>query len=285
MKMSGWSLVALLLTAAVGLKLQERGNFSLSDLPVCSGKLLAKVVGNDHWQCDSLSGAKGEEAENKCSESYDTDSGKTAYMQCKVSERGPSEFNCLATTPCQPPTGPTVPSSCGSLDPMTFGTGKSQFVKIIDWDKGTSANNGVTFDATKDCINDLFAQNGGVWLMEVSKDGTTFHEWSVYKQIQVRDGFDARGYIYKWKSSNNKLNKQFELYSDVNDAISGTSKWNKCNYDDNNAGFGRDCCCRASSKSFEPNKGGGGWGFFAPSKYRKNIRWSKIRFSMPIKPL
>ena len=162
---------------------------------------------------------------------------------------------------------------------------RQEFVKVIDWDKGTSANNGVTFDATQDCVNELFKQNGGVWLMEVSKDGSTFHEWSVYKQIQERDGFDAHGYIYNWRSSNNKIHKQFELYSDVNDAISDNAKWDRCNYDDAKAGFARDCCCRSPSQSFEPNKGGGGWGFFAPSSYRGNIRWSKIRISMPVEPL
>ena len=178
-----------------------------------------------------------------------------------------------------------VAADCGNLERMSFSTQKKEFVKIIDWDKATSANNGVTFAASATCINELFKQNGGVWLMEVSKDGSTFHEWSVYKQIQVRDGFDAQAYIYKWRSANNKINKQFELYSDVDDAISGSSKWARCNYDDSKAGFARDCCCRAASKSFEPNRGGGGWGFFAPSSYRKNIRWSKVRLSMPLKPL
>ena len=178
-----------------------------------------------------------------------------------------------------------LPTTCSTLDRMSFGSKNAEFVKIIDWDKGTSANNGVTFDASKDCVNAIFEKNGGVWLMEVSKDGSTFHEWAVYKQTQVRNGFDAYSYIYKWRSSNNKINKHFELYSDVDDAISGSSKWNTCNYDDSKAGFARDCCCRASSKSFEPNKGGGGWGFFAPSSYRTNIRWSKIRISMPVKPL
>ena len=158
-------------------------------------------------------------------------------------------------------------------------------MKIIDWDKGTSANNGVTFDATSDCVNALFNQNGGVWLMEVSTDGSTFHEWSVYKQIEVRGGFDAHGYIYYWRSASNLINQQFELYSDVDDAISENSKWASCSYNDPSAGFARDCCCRSPSESFEPNMGGGGWGFFAPSSYRTNIRWSKIRFSMPMQPL
>ena len=256
------------------------GNSSL-ELPACRGKQLAKKVGSDHWQCDGLGGVLGDTwAEKKCSDSYDTDASQAVYMQCDVKKSSTTEFNCLASKKCRPV---TLPASCGDLQSLMFGA--QEFVKIIDWDKGVSANNGVTFDATKECVNALFKQNGGVWLMEVSPGGGTFHEWSVYKQTQLRDGFDAHGYIYKWRSSNNLLNKQFELYSDVNDAISGDSKWARCNYDDANAGFGRDCCCRAPDKSFEPKKGGGSWGFFAPSRYRPNIRWSKIRFSMPLKPL
>ena len=264
----------------------DRGNSSLSlladDLPKCEGTRLVKAVGTDQWQCDTLSGESTAEAEEKCRKSFDTDTSQSTYMQCDVSERRVGKFNCLAATQCK---YEPIPASCDSLDTLSFGSQNTEFVKIIDWDKGTAANNGVTFDATKNCVNDLFKQNGGVWLMEVSNDGSTFHEWSLYKQIQERDDFDAHGYIYNWRSANNKINQQFELYSDVNDAISGNSKWAQCNYDDSAAGFARDCCCRSSSQSFEPNKGGGGWGFFAPSRYRGNIRWSNIRISMPTQPL
>ena len=274
------------LTCVVGRKFHsDKGNFSLQtddDLPVCTGHLLAKAVGNDHWQCDTLSGKRGADAQKKCEGSFDTDASQSTYMQCSVEKRSEAEFNCLAATRCR---NKPLPASCEALDTLSFGSQNTEFVKIIDWDKGTAANNGVTFDATKNCVNDLFKTNGGVWLMEVSNDGSTFHEWSVYKQIQKRDDFDAHGYIYNWRSANNKINEQFELYSDVNDAISGNSKWARCNYDDSAAGFARDCCCRSSSQSFEPNKGGGGWGFFAPSRYRGNIRWANIRISMPVKPL
>ena len=59
-----------------------------------------------------------------------------------------------------------------------------------------------------------------MWLL----DGSTFYEWSVYKQIQERSGgFDAHGYIYWWRNADNLINQQFELYSDVKDAISGSS--------------------------------------------------------------
>ena len=121
-----------------------------------------------------------------------------------------------------------------------------------------------------------------MWLL----DGSTFYEWSVYKQIQERSGgFDAHGYIYWWRNADNLINQQFELYSDVNDAISESSMWATCTHNDAQAGFARDCCCRSASQAFEPGMGGAGWGFFAPSSYRTNIRWPRIRFSMPTQPL
>ena len=188
-------------------------------------------------------------------------------------------------TPAPPPAPPAasgLPASCGALDALSFGTDMVEFAKIIDWDRETAANDGVTFDATQDCVNDLFEQNGGVWLL----DGSTFYEWSVYKQIQERSGgFDAHGYIYWWRNADNLINQQFELYSDVKDAISGSSMRATCTYNDAQAGFARDCCCRSASQAFEPGMGGAGWGFFAPSSYRTNIRWPRIRFSMPTQPL
>ena len=49
-----------------------------------------------------------------------------------------------------------LPLSCGAFDTLLFGTNMTEFVKIIGWDRETAANDGVTFDATRDCVNDPF---------------------------------------------------------------------------------------------------------------------------------
>lgn len=90
-----------------GLKLVEvfEANSSKNEaFPTCTGNLLPAAVGNDHWQCDSLSGEKGAEAEEKCAKSYDTDGGSTPrYHQCVVQPRSEIKFNCLAAKPCEAP--------------------------------------------------------------------------------------------------------------------------------------------------------------------------------------
>ena len=55
-------------------------------------------------------------------------------------------------------------------------------------------------------------------------------------------GFDAYSlFTYTWSSPNNKLNKNFELYNTLNDALAGRDRWTFCNYDDSDVGFPRDC--------------------------------------------
>jgi len=44
-----------------------------------------------------------------------------------------------------------------------------------------------------------------------------------------------------WRSDNNLLHKDFELYSKMTDAMSGTAPWEYCNYDADGVGFPRDC--------------------------------------------
>ena len=43
----------------------------------------------------------GAEAEKKCRESYDTNEEGKPHLQCAVSYRSETAFNCLSTTPCQ----------------------------------------------------------------------------------------------------------------------------------------------------------------------------------------
>ena len=66
---------------------------------------------------------------------------------------------------------------------------------------------------------------------------------SVYKRIsEVPDGFDAYSvFTYTWISKNNILNKDFEIYDNLEDMKANKSKWIYCNYDDTDVGYPRDC--------------------------------------------
>lgn len=242
-----------------------------SSAAACTGDIVGTATATDP-ACDTITDL------TDCSNRY-TSIGSGTFEQCGTLGR-----NCVSVGMCESG-GIVLPAACGDLSQLTFGSAQTPFYTIFDWDK-SAADTGVTFDAGQECVNQLFSDNGGVWLMEVSDaDGTTFHEWSVYKSIKDRASFDAHGYITYWRSSNNRINQEFKLYTDVNDAISDGSAWGSCNYDDAAAGFPRDCCCRRSNAAFEPSKGGSGWGFFAPSRYKGNIRWPKVRLSMPSDPL
>merc|ERR1719191_713213 len=77
-----------------------------------------------------------------------------------------------------------------------------------------------------------------------------------YKNVYYRRTGDNNvnyyGLFHKlWASRNNRLNKDFELYSTYKDALKRTNKWQFCNYDDRRwmIGFPRDCGPR----------GGRGW--------------------------
>ena len=103
------SLAFLLLVCAVkGVKLAtdlSANRSNIAERPACTGNLLERKVGDDHWQCDSLSGDRGTEAEEKCTGSYDTDGTAYSYRfrQCVVRVLSESRFNCLAAKPCEAP--------------------------------------------------------------------------------------------------------------------------------------------------------------------------------------
>ena len=44
-----------------------------------------------------------------------------------------------------------------------------------------------------------------------------------------------------WRSLNNIIHVNFELYSTLDDAMNGVNKWQYCNYDDLQVGAFRDC--------------------------------------------
>lgn len=66
---------------------------------------------------------------------------------------------------------------------------------------------------------------------------------TIYKRISnPPTGFSLYNNVKNtWASSNNALNKDFALYSSIDDARAGTNAWNFCNYDDAGVAGFRDC--------------------------------------------
>lgn len=72
------------------------------------------------------------------------------------------------------------------------------------------------------------------------------YQYIIYKRLTDCTGIDMWSLFHTdWFSPNrgvkNLLNKDFELYNNLTDAINGTSKWKFCNYDDPGIGMPRDC--------------------------------------------
>ena len=66
---------------------------------------------------------------------------------------------------------------------------------------------------------------------------------SVYKRITaVPSGFDAYScFTWRFSSTNNLLNTDFEIYSNIEDMEAQHNRWDFCNYNDDDVGYPRDC--------------------------------------------
>jgi hypothetical protein len=68
------------------------------------------------------------------------------------------------------------------------------------------------------------------------------HRDVYYKRLTDKTTFDAHGLLLEtWSSANNVLNRDFALYSSLDDAANGWNAWSFCNYDDQGVAFPRDC--------------------------------------------
>jgi len=69
------------------------------------------------------------------------------------------------------------------------------------------------------------------------------HRSIVYERLTpVPAHLDMKDVMFRnWFSKHNKLNVDFNLYTNMDDAVEGKNHWKYCNYDDPNVGFPRDC--------------------------------------------
>mmetsp|Transcript_24636 Transcript_24636/g.61368 ORF Transcript_24636/g.61368 Transcript_24636/m.61368 type:complete len:138 (+) Transcript_24636:1274-1687(+) len=71
---------------------------------------------------------------------------------------------------------------------------------------------------------------------------TNSHREVYYKRITKRKTFKPYYYMFNnWRSCDNELNVDFEMYGTYKDALQGTNLWTWCSYDDPGIGFPRDC--------------------------------------------
>ena len=120
------------------------------------------------------------------------------------------------------------------LSADSIGDNADVFTKVLDYQP-------TTVDVGQDAFNQMF-WDSDYHIMK--RECTTCTDgWDViyYKRYTMLDSFDLYTYTYDWENTNNVLGTDFDLFSTLSDALSGSNPWAYCNYNDNNIGMFRDC--------------------------------------------
>jgi len=85
-------------------------------------------------------------------------------------------------------------------------------------------------------------REGNFYIRRLCVDCRDSHNDIIYKRLTpLPDGFSIfDDFLGEWAIQNNELNVDFELYSNMLDALAERNRWTYCNYDDN-VGFPRNC--------------------------------------------
>jgi len=116
-------------------------------------------------------------------------------------------------------------------------TGKAQ--PRFGWEavSVTADGKSVSIDVGRDEFNAAFADCP---VVQYTRNGEVH---SIYKRVSpIPYGFDAYNvFTHTWKSDNNKLHEDFEMYSTYVDLSMNQNEWEFCNYNDPDVGYPRDC--------------------------------------------
>jgi hypothetical protein len=94
---------------------------------------------------------------------------------------------------------------------------------------------GADFDKT-------YAETPNALIIRECLDCPKSHQMIVYKRLSKPSEFVPKKYFLDtWSSKNNRMHKDFALYSSVEDALADENRWRYCNYNDRGIGFPRDC--------------------------------------------
>eukprot|EP00592_Proboscia_alata_P028619 CAMPEP_0194442358 /NCGR_PEP_ID=MMETSP0176-20130528/126081_1 /TAXON_ID=216777 /ORGANISM="Proboscia alata, Strain PI-D3" /LENGTH=778 /DNA_ID=CAMNT_0039268443 /DNA_START=241 /DNA_END=2574 /DNA_ORIENTATION=- len=86
-------------------------------------------------------------------------------------------------------------------------------------------------------------REGYFYIRRLCVDCGDSHKDIIYKRLTpLPDGFSIFDYfVGEWASQDNELNEDFELYSNMLDALNDRNQWQFCNYDYYGIGFPREC--------------------------------------------
>ena len=104
--------------------------------------------------------------------------------------------------------------------------------------------NGEHYDVGQIEFNRLFREDSPYHIIKRECSGCqASHQHIYYRRFTMINTFDVYDSMILWRSTNNILGTDFNLYSSLSDAIANTNAWTSCNYDDVNWEIGafRDC--------------------------------------------
>jgi hypothetical protein len=98
------------------------------------------------------------------------------------------------------------------------------------------------YDLGETSVNRLWKKQRLKIFKRICLDCEPTHREIFYRRLSPMTGFNAyRQMTSKWTSSDNVMDKDFELFSSFEDAMKRENKWKFCNYNDPGIGFPRDC--------------------------------------------
>ena len=112
--------------------------------------------------------------------------------------------------------------------------GKARWTLVRNLQPTTKDVGGSTF-------NRMFWDSPDHILKRVCSNCRDSHREIYYKRLTKLNSFDLYSNTDNWRSRDNVLGKDFNLYSTLADAMNDRNRWKYCNYDDPNIGMFRDC--------------------------------------------
>merc|ERR1719412_3015042 len=122
-------------------------------------------------------------------------------------------------------------------------------------------------------FDDGYKLSGSNVILRKCSNCPASHATIYYKRITHTDKFKPyKCLVDTWRTNcdgvSNVLNKDFELYSTLDDLMAGRKRWTYCNYNDPGVGFPRDC----GPTGYVPYT----WNALSSSKHRRNGRIVKF---------
>ncbi len=125
----------------------------------------------------------------------------------------------------------------------------------------------------------------------ISSPGLKERDGMIYKRYtKLPDNYSLFDTLHRtWSDKNNKFHIDFELFSNIHDAVIDKDPWKSCNFNDNGIGFSRDCGpnensggdwisinCDNNGNNCKYNRGKNNWKFTLINKLPKFIGLTKL---------